>query len=297
MLSFCFLLAGAQSGTTNIMADPQEPIEGENVTLTPATVPANSISCRWYQGTDPGKNLILIYYLPPLTWQTTGPGFTGRETGNSDCSLRITDLKTSDSGVYTLEMERPGALEMGTADIVVSEVVSKPTLSISSNPFPREHKDSLQLTCNTRATRANVIWLLNGKPVGSSSRIQFSNHNRTLAIQQVLRRDDGNYQCQVFNKMSDGLYVPVIYGPDPPAIVPSKNAYYEHSDIKLFCVADAFPGVRYTWFFNGKSCGSGAELALRDVSRAQSGNYTCQAINLLSRNTASAALEILVACE
>ncbi|KAH0631674.1 hypothetical protein JD844_006124 [Phrynosoma platyrhinos] len=198
------------------------------------------------------------------------------------------------------------------------EVLSKPTLSVFPSPFPREAIDPLQLTCGTTATNANINWFFNGSLVENSSRTQLSDDNRILAIRPVLRGDVGNYQCQVsnlvYNETSDALYIPVICeylvvtptsssgpvqsdGPDAAVITPNASTYYEHSDIRLTCAADAFPELEYTWLFNGLKIGSGEKFISPDVRKAQSGNYTCQATNILSRKMASTNLEIQVVGE
>ncbi|XP_042295837.1 carcinoembryonic antigen-related cell adhesion molecule 5-like [Sceloporus undulatus] len=85
-----------------------------------------------------------------------------------------------------------------------THVVSQQRLSVVDLPPPQEHKDSLSTNLQHQGYRANVHLALEREPVGSSSE-SILQPNRTLAIQQVLPQNDGNYHGQVSNKMSEGL--------------------------------------------------------------------------------------------
>uniref|UniRef100_A0ABM5ESA8 Cell adhesion molecule CEACAM5 n=1 Tax=Pogona vitticeps TaxID=103695 RepID=A0ABM5ESA8_9SAUR len=179
------------------------------------------------------------------------------------------------------------------------EELFTPFVSVSPSPFPRELIDHVELTCNTvNSELAIVSWLWDGEPLGSSSHIQLSENNRVLTIQPVFRNDTGEYQCEVSylssNETSDKIFIPVIFGPDEPVIEPKTNIYYEHSDIRLSCKANAFPDPTYMWFLNGRSHSSGSDLLIRDVTWQESGNYTCQATHVLTHKMANASLEIEV---
>ncbi|XP_042294756.1 carcinoembryonic antigen-related cell adhesion molecule 1-like [Sceloporus undulatus] len=219
LLSLCFLLPGAHNGTPE---PPMVLVEGDSLALRSHPLPENATRCTWYRGTG-FMGLIFSLSLPASILPSLyGPGYTGHERMDWDCSIRFRKVEVRHSGTYTREVEGPGLEETLTLDLQVVEILSKPTLSISSKRFPREALDSLQLTCDTKATHANISWLLNGSRVETSPRIQLSDRNRTLAIQQVLREDAGNYQCQVFNlafnKISNVLYVPVVYPPFPDSL-------------------------------------------------------------------------------
>uniref|UniRef100_A0A803TVB7 Ig-like domain-containing protein n=1 Tax=Anolis carolinensis TaxID=28377 RepID=A0A803TVB7_ANOCA len=167
------------------------------------------------------------------------------------------------------------------------EILSKPTIPRPPVPFPIENLDSLHLTCNTSSILADVAWLLNRRPLGNSSRIQLSDNNRTLDISPVLRSDAGDYQCRVFNPAFSETN-----GPGPVVISPDTRVYYEHMDIDLFCKTDCYPPAKYTWIFNGQAYGSGDNVITYDVGLDASGNYTCQAENYMTGDTASSTLEI-----
>uniref|UniRef100_A0A8D2J457 Ig-like domain-containing protein n=1 Tax=Varanus komodoensis TaxID=61221 RepID=A0A8D2J457_VARKO len=263
--------------------------------------------CSWFRGriTDLAKR-IFVYYLPPTTLgQINGVAYTGRETGAPDCSLHIRNLTLSDSGSYTVAKEG-SVTAIGHVNIEIpaflsrppTEVLPKPSVSAFPGRFLIELTDSLHLKCNTTFKPMTISWFWNGGPLPSSSQFELSNHNRSLTTQRVNRSDMGDYQCQVSNpastQRSDALKITVFYGPDPPEIQPAEKFYAEHSSFNLSCKATVFPEAEYRWFFNGKEEAKGPDLVIEDISLQQSGEYTCQAVNLVSHLESNTTLRIEV---
>uniref|UniRef100_A0A803T7L5 Ig-like domain-containing protein n=1 Tax=Anolis carolinensis TaxID=28377 RepID=A0A803T7L5_ANOCA len=83
-------------------------------------------------------------------------------------------------------------------------------------------------------------------------------------------------------------------GPGPVVISPDTRVYYEHMDIDLFCKTDCYPPAKYTWIFNGQAYGSGDNVITYDVGLDASGNYTCQAENYMTGDTASSTWTFLL---
>ncbi|XP_062995817.1 carcinoembryonic antigen-related cell adhesion molecule 5-like [Elgaria multicarinata webbii] len=310
ILSSSFLLTRAHSGSPKevlVTSKPSIPIEGRDVTLTPGGTLEKVVSCSWYRGKIPDLvKRIFVYFLPPIPLgQINGAAHTGRETGAPDCSLHIRSLTSADSGNYTVTKDGL-VTTIGFANIEVSgfrhlppsEALSKPSVSVFPSPFLRELIDSIRLTCDTPSKPVAVRWFRNGEPLGKSSSIQLSDNNQTLDIRSVNCSDAGEYRCEASNpastEMSDRVYIAVIYGPDSPVIHPPEQFYAEHSNLNLSCKASAFPEAEYRWFLNGKEEGQGSELLIQDVTLQQSGKYTCEAVNALSRQKATATLEIEV---
>ncbi|XP_069057525.1 carcinoembryonic antigen-related cell adhesion molecule 3-like isoform X3 [Pleurodeles waltl] len=76
---------------------------GQTVTLT-APVTAGILAFAWHRGTVVTNRQLILSYLLLDPTLTTGPEFTGRENLSSDGTLDIRDLRTSDSGIYTVSM-------------------------------------------------------------------------------------------------------------------------------------------------------------------------------------------------
>ncbi|XP_078507433.1 cell adhesion molecule CEACAM21-like [Lissotriton helveticus] len=87
-------------------------VEGQTATL-PASVTTGVFSFNWYRGTATNNTLLIITYVPSSGAQTPGPQSTGRELVLANGSLRLRDLRTSDSGYYTVS----ATLTNGTQDV------------------------------------------------------------------------------------------------------------------------------------------------------------------------------------
>ncbi|EPQ20790.1 Carcinoembryonic antigen-related cell adhesion molecule 21 [Myotis brandtii] len=70
-----------------------------------------------------------------------------------------------------------------------------------------EHKDSVVLTCYTKAV--STQWFFNGMNLQLTERMKLSWNDRTLTIDPIIRKDAGNYQCEVSNPISSAASVPV----------------------------------------------------------------------------------------
>uniref|UniRef100_A0ACB8FSH2 Uncharacterized protein n=1 Tax=Sphaerodactylus townsendi TaxID=933632 RepID=A0ACB8FSH2_9SAUR len=270
--------------------DPQWPLRGQTVTLIPAGKP-EIITCTWYRDEEVESKEIFTY-IPSIPEQQNGPAFTGRESAGPNCSLAISRLTLNDTGIYIVRKTVRGGPETGHAQVQVSDRLDKPTVSAFPCPYGVEFNDSVTLTCETLSGSATVRWFKNSRPLGKSVRIHLTGNNRTLSIPNITRDEAGLYQCEVSDsantEISDVKYVDVIYGPEVPVIHPPERLYREHSDLRLTCEADTFPDAHYIWFCNGLQCGTKSELLIQNVTLKHSGNYVCQAMNVLTlqkRNT------------
>ncbi|XP_034976295.1 carcinoembryonic antigen-related cell adhesion molecule 1-like [Zootoca vivipara] len=202
--SSCFLrFPGQGKMRIHIKVEPETPRDGQSVTLTPERV--DLFSCHWYRGAAEEKNKIFVYSLSPFTEQKNGPAFSGRESGATDCSLHITDLRLSDSGTYTLRMGGVLRNEMGATSITISEILSHPAL------WPTESLESentsVTLYCNTSdRLDVSILWFKDGNPVQSKTGL--SDRNRTLALTSITKEDEGIYTCQAVNPVSNAVSNP-----------------------------------------------------------------------------------------
>ncbi|XP_077192801.1 cell adhesion molecule CEACAM6-like [Paroedura picta] len=118
VLSCCFLRTQARD--IPVTVNPPQPEEGQEVTLTPGGS-TDIFSCNWFRGEDLPPNRIFVYISS--SGQENGPGYTGRETGGSDCSLHIRSLTLNDTGKYTvLKTTSMGLSEKGSVQIQVLEL-------------------------------------------------------------------------------------------------------------------------------------------------------------------------------
>ncbi|XP_015682491.1 carcinoembryonic antigen-related cell adhesion molecule 6-like, partial [Protobothrops mucrosquamatus] len=268
-----------------VFMSPSNAIEGQGVNLTTGSAPTAFFICNWYRGTEIKENLIVTVYLAPLSGNVFGPAYTGRETADKNCSLLVDNLKQDDSGTYTVTKDGPSVHGRGDLNIEVlaPSLLPKPSMSIVQ--LFRENMDSVHLKCDTTVRSANISWLRNGKALSSCLRIQLSNNNQTLAIQPVLRKDAGAYQCHISNPLSaqrsDTTTISVIYGPEVPVIHPNNACNKEYQTIILNCLAASYPGPQYTWYRDGTVMDRGPKLIIENFTESQAGIYVCEALNEL----------------
>ncbi|XP_054854791.1 carcinoembryonic antigen-related cell adhesion molecule 16-like [Eublepharis macularius] len=118
ILSSCFLLTQAQD--IHVTMEPSQPLEGQDVTLTPGG-PPDFLVCTWYRGEEAGKKRIFTYIPSPNPMQQNGPASTGRETGGPGCSLHIRSLLLNDTGNYIVSKFMTDRTERGRAHVEVLE--------------------------------------------------------------------------------------------------------------------------------------------------------------------------------
>ncbi|XP_037532515.1 carcinoembryonic antigen-related cell adhesion molecule 1-like [Nematolebias whitei] len=133
----------------------------------------------------------------------------------------------------------------------------------------------------------SFLWMNGSFPVTTSSRVQITNGNSTLAITNVTRYDSGPFSCYAFNPVSNGTSGPVnftiSYGPDSMALTvngSSGTSFPVGSNLTLLCSANSSPPAQLQWAFRGNLMNStGTMLELFQVTQDQSGPYTCLAFN------------------
>ncbi|XP_069057524.1 carcinoembryonic antigen-related cell adhesion molecule 21-like isoform X2 [Pleurodeles waltl] len=173
---------------------------GQTVTLT-APVTAGILAFAWHRGTVVTNRQLILSYLLLDPTLTTGPEFTGRENLSSDGTLDIRDLRTSDSGIYTVSMtSNTAAIRTGNQQLRVYEPVTKPTVKYVS-PQLVENRCPVEITCDTPSMPVTILWSFNGSPTLPGN-IILSADNRTLTISNVPRDDSGIYQCVALNPVS-----------------------------------------------------------------------------------------------
>ncbi|XP_067318553.1 carcinoembryonic antigen-related cell adhesion molecule 6-like [Anolis sagrei] len=296
VLSWCFLLTGAQSGTTTtISVDPSKPKEGGDVRLTPARIPANPTTCCWSRGEDAPANTILIYIFPST--QKAGAKYTGQESLDFKCSLRVMNLPGSFSGTYRFLAESANETIKGEVELLVSEPVSG--VSITSTPSEILEGVATTLTCSAaKGSDVSFFWFKGDEILGNKDHISLSNDSSVLTFNRTLREDSGVYTCLVNNSVSsskDSHTLEVFYGPDDIHF----NGHLGEvtmglsSHLTLSCIADSNPPAQFQWFFNYSIMNvTKWSYSIGPATWEDAGNYTCQASNKRTNKTGSATITI-----
>ncbi|XP_078092390.1 cell adhesion molecule CEACAM5-like isoform X2 [Mustelus asterias] len=215
-------------------------------------------------------------------------------------SLLLKSVTVSDSGKYTVKIiPETGSESTATITLNVLEPVSKPNVKANATN-PVEHNDTVALTCFASGTAVSYQWLEDNSTINPDDRFDLSDDNSTLTISGVLR-SDGGFTCYAFNSFSgmtsDPYNLNVTYGPELPniSIDPDISAYFTGRTITFSCSADSNPPAELEWYLNDTSLQQkGQRLIMTSITLNNTGNYTCQAFNNLTKRYSASTKQIVV---
>ncbi|XP_054477957.1 B-cell receptor CD22-like [Anoplopoma fimbria] len=231
------------------------------------------------------------------------PSFTNRveylgQPGTKNCSLRISDVRPSDSGAYvfylitshpTQKMPEQSGIQLLVADSFSAVAVSaSPSSDITEG-------ETLRLACCSLAAspQASFRWY---KSTSTSPK----HVGQLWSISEVTSDDSGSYSCQILTgdkvQNSTKLDIDVEYAPRNTVVSVSQKRV--GLPATLTCSSDANPPVRtYSWY-QGAAChptadksshqarqtsakptGRGPTLSSANITSEQYGQHCCEARN------------------
>ncbi|XP_042073332.1 carcinoembryonic antigen-related cell adhesion molecule 6-like [Haplochromis burtoni] len=215
--------------------------------------------------------------------------------------LRLMNVNMSNSGNYSCQAFNNKTLRSQTSEssaITVLEEISGSSVKPSIN-LPVEGT-SVSLTCEASGSVFTRNWMKDGSELTPTDNMILSDNNRVLTFDTVKRKDNGEYFCQISNPISsdEAKYnMTVNYGPENVQIK-GPNKINIKGTLKLTCSAESTPTARFTWFLNGtEKLTNSAEYIKEEVELSDSGNYTCQAWNNITKKTSSSAVHGLTVTE
>uniref|UniRef100_UPI00398EA647 cell adhesion molecule CEACAM5-like isoform X2 n=1 Tax=Pristiophorus japonicus TaxID=55135 RepID=UPI00398EA647 len=215
--------------------------------------------------------------------------------------LIIADISLSNTGNYTCEAFNNATKRYSvlTRDMVVVEPVSQPNVTANATN-PVEHNDTVALTCFASGTAVSYQWLEDNSTIIPDNRFGLSDDNSTLTISGVLR-SDGGFTCNAYNfinEMTSGIYhLNISYGPDLPtvSINPDLPVYIAGRTVTFTCSADSSPTAELEWYLNDTSLPQkGQQLIIASITLNDTGKYTCQAFNNLTKRYSASTKQIAV---
>ncbi|XP_060942274.1 vascular cell adhesion protein 1-like [Limanda limanda] len=222
----------------------------------------------------------------------TDPEYSGRVEnlcGNNKCTLRISNLRESDSAVYKFRFttNQPGGSVTGSAGVTLSVTDLHVEVSTSER-FGSYYRS--ELTCQSRCRLPdplNYVWYKNQqkKKEGASYTDSFDSTDRV--------------SCAV--KGLEDFRSPSIYAPKPPSVsVSPSGEIMEGSSVTLTCSSDANPAANYTWYKRSgdkqvQPLSEETQLVLSSIRSSDSGEYYCTAENELGRSSANISITVTYA--
>ncbi|XP_058252397.1 carcinoembryonic antigen-related cell adhesion molecule 20-like [Hemibagrus wyckioides] len=235
-----------------------------------------------------------------ITYSDPGPAvvdtqYQGRVVLNyTTAELELISLTMADSGKYTLTVTFTNGI--GIANHTFLEVY-EPVLSfgiVGPEGYLIEHK-SANFTCQGNGTISTIMWKKDNEILDASSSITFSDDNRTMVINPLMRSDTGDYQCILSNPISSSpAYYGILvnYGPDVRIL--GVQTIEEGSDILLLCFPDSEPIPIVRWTVNGVPSTNPSLYVTENSNPGDSGDYNCTCSNPVTGITASAVHYIAV---
>ncbi|CAB1453250.1 unnamed protein product [Pleuronectes platessa] len=229
----------------------------------------------------------------------TDPEYSGRVEnlcGNNKCTLRISNLRESDSAVYKFRFTTtpPNFSVNGSAGVTLS--VTAPQLQVHvrrSTAYPSS--TWTELTCHSRCqlpVHLSYVWYNNNKPVGRKKYFHLRHFDA-----------EDRYHCAIEGQErfpSPTLYYPSD-APKPPSVsVSPSGEIMEGSSVTLTCSSDANPAANYTWYkISGdkqvQRLSEETQFVLSSIRASDSGEYYCTAENELGRSSANISITVTYA--
>ncbi|XP_068426498.1 limbic system-associated membrane protein [Clinocottus analis] len=220
------------------------------------------------------------------------------QPGTKNCSLRISDVRESDSGAYVFYLITSHPTQKMPAQSGVQLLVtdSSSAVTVSSSPSSDiTEGGALRLACCSPAAspQACFRWY-------KSTSTGLRHAGQVWNINEVTSDDSGSYYCQIHTgdqvQNSTKLHIDVQYSPRNTAVSVSQTQV--GLPVTLTCSSDANPPVRtYTWY-QGAAClptadrsfhqarqtpaaptGRGPTLSSADFTAERYGQHCCVARN------------------
>ncbi|XP_031667408.1 sialoadhesin [Oncorhynchus kisutch] len=217
------------------------------------------------------------------------PGYEGHieylGDKESDCTLRITDLRLNDSAGFRFRFITSGEKFSGSpVSLTVTDVV------LEMDPTSVSERENVTLRCRTKCTLVSntaYSWYKNRQPIPNSN-----TSSPVYILFSVSSEDTGRYSCAVEGHEdlpSAEETLTVRYGPKVTSVSVSPSGdIVEGSSVTLTCSSDANPPVdKYTWYKKNVTSpkASGQSYSITNISSEDRGEYYCEASNIKGTET------------
>ncbi|XP_052002358.1 carcinoembryonic antigen-related cell adhesion molecule 1 isoform X1 [Xyrauchen texanus] len=216
----------------------------------------------------------------------------------ADGSVYMTGaLSPNNSGPYTCMAFNNITGSSRNASLKLTVIVPVTTVMVNEGNRQPVFNQSFTLICSASGDVGYIQWIKNNMHLLPNNIISFSNDNSTLIFNQLSFSDDGQYQCEasnaVSNMTSQAYNLMVNYGPwnttiTGPAVVAAG------SSVTFRCSADSRPQSQFSWYFNGSKVADDSVYVTGALSPNNSGPYTCMAFNNITGSSSNASVKLTI---
>ncbi|XP_019215857.1 B-cell receptor CD22 isoform X2 [Oreochromis niloticus] len=209
--------------------------------------------------------------------------YSGRvqyQSENNDCTLRISDLRESDSAEYKFRFitNHEGGKYSGVPGVTLTVTVPDPQLQVHvRRSTVNSYSNWTELTCHNNCQlpdQSSYIWYWNGHKLSSEK--QYLHLNTFDSV--------NSFNCAV--KGYEQFPSPTVYAPKLPSVSVSPSAeIVEGSSVTLTCSSDANPAASYTWYKEDviNPLSYQIQHVFSSIRPSDSGKYYCTADNNLGQ--------------
>ncbi|KAK6174048.1 hypothetical protein SNE40_017394 [Patella caerulea] len=199
---------------------------------------------------------------------------------NSQLYLNITNVQSTDAGTWTCG----DSFNINTSPPVTLPVYYGPeNIRFTPSSIAVIENESRTVNCSADCNPPCTISWYNG---GDSSGTIISSSNGLLQLNNIQRQDTA-YTCQAeytiltTTPLTKTLQITVYYGPENIRFTPTGSSItvIENESRTVTCSAECNPPCNINWKKGSVPSGSNGLLSMNNITRQQSGNYTCQVTN------------------
>uniref|UniRef100_A0A669EDJ7 B-cell receptor CD22 n=1 Tax=Oreochromis niloticus TaxID=8128 RepID=A0A669EDJ7_ORENI len=212
--------------------------------------------------------------------------YTGRveyRSNQKDCTLRITELRESDSAVYKFRFitNQQGGSYTGSPGVTL--IVTDLQVQVITSQHGQDGT-LVQLKCHSSCLhdRPSYVWMKNGQVTlrETSSTLRYSFF------------PEDNISCAL--KGHEEFPSPSVYDPKPPSVsVSPSGEITEGSSVTLTCSSEANPAATYVWYKrNSQPLSKNSQLIFSSIQSSDSGEYYCSAVNKLGSKRKSITIDV-----
>uniref|UniRef100_A0A3B4WBF3 Hemicentin-1-like n=2 Tax=Seriola lalandi dorsalis TaxID=1841481 RepID=A0A3B4WBF3_SERLL len=196
--------------------------------------------------------------------------------------IQLVNVTESNSGNYKCVLHNTVTSRFSSTSTMLWILDPLETVEVNHTGGPAILDQPFALHCAVNGSVYRIQWWRNGHLISPNDTIVFDMNNRTLIFNPVQQSDNGDYQCQAFNAVSNMTSSPynveVNYGPKMPTITGPTVVKTGYS-VTFSCYASSHPPSHYRWYFNHYVVANTSEYVTPPLTKNMSGTYTCKAYN------------------